>query len=250
MRSECFEYKANTWEWTLMSAKHRLKQMSLARILICGGGGLAGASPKKGKASKAKSAKVKPSPMTPAPVTFITGNANKLAEVQAILTGVSLTSLSHDLPEIQHGSLAAIVADKAKTACGHVNGPVLVEDTALCFHALGGMPGPYVKWFLDSAGNDGLVRMLADYDDKRADAVCTFAYAAPGVTPVCFEGRVSGVVVKARGPASFGWDAIFQPDGVQQTYAEMTTTCKNEISHRARALDKVRAYLTSRDTPS
>ena len=71
-----------------------------------------------------------------------------------------------------------------------------MEDTSLCFHALGGLPGPYVKWFLGAVGPDGLHRMLAGFDDKSADAVCVFAYCAgPDAAPLLFEGRTAGTVV-------------------------------------------------------
>ena len=56
---------------------------------------------------------------------------------------------------------------------------VMVEDTCLCFHAYKGLPGPYIKWFLEKMGHAGLNQMLAGFEDKTAYAQCTFAYA-PG----------------------------------------------------------------------
>lgn len=57
---------------------------------------------------------------------------------------------------------------------------VMVEDTCLCFNALQGLPGPYIKWFLQKLGHDGLNRMLAGFDDKTAYALCVFAYSPGG----------------------------------------------------------------------
>ena len=54
----------------------------------------------------------------------------------------------------------------------------MVEDTSLCFNAYGGLPGPYIKWFLKNLGHDGLNRMLAGFDDKTAYAQCIFAYTS------------------------------------------------------------------------
>jgi hypothetical protein len=54
----------------------------------------------------------------------------------------------------------------------------MVEDTSLCFNAMGGLPGPYIKWFLKKLGHDGLNRMLAGFEDKTAYAQCIFAYSA------------------------------------------------------------------------
>ena len=119
-----------------------------------------------------------------------------------------------------------------------MKGPVLVEDTNLCFNALGGLPGPYIKWFLDKLGYDGLNKMLYAYEDKSASAVCAIAYAAnEGEEPVVVIGKTPGKIVPARGDNKFGWDPIFQPDGFEETYAEMDSTSKNSISHRRRALN-------------
>lgn len=77
------------------------------------------------------------------PITFITGNAKKLEEVIAILGSNfprELVSHKLDLPELQ-GELDEISIRKCKEAAKHVNGPVLVEDTSLCFNALKGLPG-------------------------------------------------------------------------------------------------------------
>ena len=53
----------------------------------------------------------------------------------------------------------------------------MVEDTSLCFNAYGGLPGPYIKWFLKSLGHEGLNTMLAGFEDKSAYAQCIFAYS-------------------------------------------------------------------------
>lgn len=180
-------------------------------------------------------------------INFITGNANKLLEVRAILApaGVTVTSQSFsdsDLPEVQ-GTIEAVARDKCRRAAVLVGGPVLVEDTALCFNALGGnLPGVYIKWFLTELGHEGLNRMLDGWEDKGAAAVCTFAYAAgPGEEPILFQGRTEGRIVPARGPGRFGWDPVFEYEG--KTYAEMDKDEKNKVSHRGRALEKLKAWM-------
>ncbi|MCJ1459237.1 nucleoside triphosphate pyrophosphohydrolase ham1 [Mycoblastus sanguinarius] len=175
-------------------------------------------------------------------LNFITGNRNKLAEVKAILGDtVSLQSQSLDLTEIQ-GTIEDISKDKCRRAAAIVGGPVLTEDTCLCFNALRELPGPYIKWFLQALGHDGLNNLLMAYEDKSAQAVCTFAYCeGPGNEPLVFEGRVTGKIVPARGPTNFGWDPIFEYDG--ETYAEMDKAKKNTLSHRAIALSKLKQWL-------
>lgn len=83
-------------------------------------------------------------------LTFVTGNKKKLEEVRAILAGDSGTSFpldAHalDLPEVQ-GEPQDVAADKCRRAMAELGRPVLTEDTCLCFNALGGLPGPYIKW--------------------------------------------------------------------------------------------------------
>eukprot|EP00995_Heteronema_vittatum_P000241 NODE_1032_length_1089_cov_202.794231_g721_i0.p3 GENE.NODE_1032_length_1089_cov_202.794231_g721_i0~~NODE_1032_length_1089_cov_202.794231_g721_i0.p3 ORF type:complete len:195 (-),score=62.38 NODE_1032_length_1089_cov_202.794231_g721_i0:419-1003(-) len=179
-------------------------------------------------------------------VTFVTGNKNKLKEVQAIL-GSTVVVVSHalDLPELQ-GEPEDISAAKCELAVKAVQGPVLVEDTCLCFNALKGLPGPYIKWFLDKLGHEGLNKMLVGFEDYSAYAQCTFSFAAKaGDKPVTFVGKTHGKIVPARGPTDFGWDPIFQPDGYTQTYAELDKDVKNTISHRGRALDLVKKHFAA-----
>ncbi|XP_034922059.1 inosine triphosphate pyrophosphatase [Populus alba] len=178
------------------------------------------------------------------PVTFVTGNAKKLEEVRAILgQTVPFQSLKLDLPELQ-GEPEEISKEKARLAAVEMKGPVLVEDTCLCFNALKGLPGPYIKWFLQKIGHEGLNNLLMAYEDKSAYALCAFSFAlGPDAEPITFLGKTLGKIVAARGPNDFGWDPIFQPDGYEQTYAEMPKDEKNKISHRSRALDLVKSHF-------
>jgi inosine triphosphate pyrophosphatase len=156
---------------------------------------------------------------------------------------VNITSQSLDLPELQ-GEPEDIAREKCRAAAQHVKGPVMTEDTSLGFRALGGLPGPFIKWFLGKLGPENLPKLLAGFDDKAATAMCIFAYAeGEDAEPQLFIGRTCGHIVEARGPEVFGWDPIFLPDGFEETYAEMDKSVKNGISHRYRALDQLRTFL-------
>ena len=179
-------------------------------------------------------------------LTFITSNKKKLEEVKHIL-GPSfpykLQALDLDLPELQ-GEPEYIVSEKCRLASLQVDGPVLVEDTSLCFTALGGLPGPSIKWFQDKIGLEGLNNLLLAYDNKKAVAQCIFAYKNCKGEPInLFMGKVNGTIVAPRGELKFGWDPIFLPDGYRQTFAEMDSETKNEISHRYKALQLVKEFL-------
>ncbi|XP_055591771.1 inosine triphosphate pyrophosphatase [Uranotaenia lowii] len=181
------------------------------------------------------------------PISFVTGNAKKLEEVRAILGSKfprEISAVKLDLPELQ-GEVDEICKKKCQEAARLVKGPVIVEDTCLCFNALKGLPGPYIKWFLEKLGPEGLHKLLDGWDDKSAQAVCTFAYAPDeNGEVILFQGRTDGKIVFPRGCRDFGWDPIFQPDGYDKTYAELPKDKKNEISHRFRALDKLRDFFT------
>ncbi|XP_033738847.1 inosine triphosphate pyrophosphatase-like [Pecten maximus] len=180
-------------------------------------------------------------------IILVTGNQKKLEEFNEILGKdfkYKVTSKDIDLPEYQ-GDPEEVARSKCRLAAEHVQGPVLIEDTSLCFNALGGMPGPYIKWFLKSVGPEGLYKMLAGFEDKTACAMCTFAYSdgKKDSEIKLFVGKTEGSIVDPRGPRDFGWDPCFQPTGFKETYAEMPKSTKNTISHRYRAVDKFRSHF-------
>lgn len=88
---------------------------------------------------------------------------------------VQIMTNDTDLPEFQ-GDADTVSRLKCKSAFDLIRQPVLVEDTCLCFNAMKGLPGPYVKWFLKSIGPEGLHKMLAGFDDKTGYAQATLAY--------------------------------------------------------------------------
>ncbi|XP_055634681.1 inosine triphosphate pyrophosphatase [Toxorhynchites rutilus septentrionalis] len=184
-------------------------------------------------------------------ISFVTGNAKKLEEVRAILGKdfpFELIAVKLDLPELQ-GEVDDICRKKCLEAARIVKGPVLVEDTCLCFSALKGLPGPYIKWFLDKLEPEGLHKLLDGWDDKSAQAVCTFAYVPhENGEVILFQGVTDGDIVFPRGSRDFGWDPVFQPKGCDKTYAELPKEKKNEISHRFRALDKLRDFFVAQET--
>ena len=180
--------------------------------------------------------------------TFVTGNTGKLKEVQDILQGIlEIDNVALDLDELQDEDPVRITSEKCKLAFEKLQKPVLVEDTCLGFKALQGLPGPYVKWFVGKLGEDGLARMIVDYHDKSAVISCHFAYMDSTLDePIVFEGHVDGTIVPPRNAGQgfgFGFDPIFIPDGYTQTFGELSKDIKNKISHRAKALEKVKNYF-------
>lgn len=181
------------------------------------------------------------------PLTLVTGNKNKLKEFLKILGPDfphEVVNNDVDLPEYQ-GEPDNVAIEKCKLAAQAIKGPVITEDTCLCFNALGGMPGPYIKWFLGKIGPAGLYKMLAGFEDKTAYALCTLAYSSgeKDSEVILFRGRTDGQIVEPRGPQDFGWDPCFQPDGFKETYAEMPKETKNSISHRGKAVESLKSHF-------
>ena len=174
-------------------------------------------------------------------LVFITSNPNKLAEAKSILKDFQIDSVVLDIPEFQ-GDAEFVVKEKARLAAKKLGMACFVDDTALCFDALNGLPGIYIKEFLEKIGRDGVVKLLSGFDDKSAEAKCMIGFCSPGKDPVCFEGVTEGTIVSPRGDR-FGWDPIFQPFGYKKTYAEMSQEDKNKISHRKKALLKFKKFL-------
>ncbi len=172
-------------------------------------------------------------------LTFITGNAEKLAEIERLL-GYTLAHAALALEEIQALDLEAVARHKARQAYDLLHRPVLVEDTGLAFAAWNGLPGALVKWFLISIGADGLCRLLQDEPNRTATATTVFAYC-DGEQLHVFAGRVAGVITRQpRGDNGFGWDTIFQPQGSAHTFAEMLPEEKDRFSMRRLAVEQLR----------
>ena len=176
---------------------------------------------------------------------FVTTNEHKRREVQEIL-GFELERADLDLPEIQAIEPAEVAANKARAAreaLGAPEIPVLVEDSGLMVDAWDGFPGALTKWLIQSAGNEGLLRMLAPGEDRSARAVCVVAVAEAGGTVLTFRGEVPGTLAqRPRGAGGFGYDPVFVPGWSSMTYAELGEG-KNADSHRARAFRAVREGL-------
>ena len=173
---------------------------------------------------------------------FATGNKNKLREFNQIL-GLELAQIDLDLLEPQGVEAEEVVREKAHDAYEKAGKPVLVEDTGLEFSAWNGLPGALIKWFLDSVGNEGILKMLDGEKDRQGKAKTAVGFY-DGKKSHIFVGEVEGEIpTEIRGVSGFGWDPIFIPDGHQKSFAEMESYEKNEVSMRKLALEKLKSSL-------
>lgn len=175
-------------------------------------------------------------------ITVVTGSEGKRAEIAAILPETfAITNTPLDIPEIQ-GEPRYIALDKLEKAYALLKRPVLVEDTSAELTCLGGMPGPYIKFFEKALGDDALWKLVQGHDDHSATIRSTVGYY-DGAHKIIVDAEVHGTIVEPRGTNGFGFDKVFMPDSHTQTVAEMSPEEKNEISWRGLAVRKLGTEL-------
>jgi len=147
-------------------------------------------------------------------------------------------------------------AQKALYYSKHCDGLVFVDDSGLEVDALGGAPGVYSARFAgegagDEANNRLLLERMRGVTDRTARFVCVVALARAGLLVRTFRAEVEGQLVDApRGRNGFGYDPLFFYPPFGCTFGEAPLERKMEVSHRARALRALGAYLTDQATMS
>jgi XTP/dITP diphosphohydrolase len=190
-------------------------------------------------------------------ICFATHNQHKLSEIAKLapegVTLVSLTDLNQteEIPEtgttLEENSMlkAKYVFDKFGIAC-------FADDTGLEVTALNGEPGVYsARYAGEQKDNDAnmalLMKNLQGKVDRSAAFKTVITYINESGQSQQFVGQVKGEITLTKsGLKGFGYDPIFQPEGENQTFAEMSADAKNAISHRGRAFQKFIAFLNQK----
>lgn len=189
-------------------------------------------------------------------LVFATNNPHKLNELQH-MTGDSFELLSledigcsGDIPETEP-TLEGNASLKAFHVYRNYGYNCFADDTGLEVEALGGDPGIYSARYAgegkDAGANmDKLLRRLNGVENRKARFRTVISLVVEG-REILFEGIVEGTILKEkRGKEGFGYDPVFVPAGHSKTFAEMGPHEKNEISHRARAVQKLVDWLKNR----
>ena len=186
-----------------------------------------------------------------------TRNAHKTREFSEILGpefAVRDLSGEPDIPVVEEtGSTFAENATlKAIAISNRFSELVVADDSGLEVDALDGAPGVYSARYAGphASDEDNVARLLSELRERRALPPitarfrCVLALARGGQLLETVDGLVEGTIVESpRGGAGFGYDPVFQPIGLTKTFAELTADEKNRISHRARAIELLRAKL-------
>jgi len=185
-----------------------------------------------------------------------TGNSHKTDEIRAILGEdyvVSDLKAHPDLPEVEETGTTFLenATLKAVEISKQVDGLILSDDSGLEVDALGGEPGVYSSRYAGEAGNDAannkkLLHELQGEDIRTARFRCVMVLAQDGEVLASFDGAVEGrMLSELHGEGGFGYDPLFVPDGYDQTFSQLSEGIKNQLSHRAVAMQKVVAWLAA-----
>jgi XTP/dITP diphosphohydrolase len=190
-------------------------------------------------------------------IIIATHNPGKLREMQALLAPLGFKILSlKDFPEAPNvledgATFAENAAIKAKTVAQMTGRPAIADDSGLVVKALGGRPGVFTSRFAGEKTPDRkkcqrLLQEMAGIPEEQREAafVCAIAVALPEGEVKMVEGECQGrISFSPRGENGFGFDPIFFVPELGKTMAELEPEVKNQVSHRGRALQKLKLIL-------
>jgi XTP/dITP diphosphohydrolase len=177
---------------------------------------------------------------------FASGNENKFLEIENLFEKEKETKNEKNvrvifskilIKEIQSDSIIEVAEDKVRKAFKVIKKPLIVEDDGLFIEDLNGFPGIYSSFVFNTIGNKGILDLLRDNKNRRANFLSIFSFF-DGKTIETFSGKTSGYITTKISPLGWGFDPIFQPINEHQTYGQINMIKKNEISHRSKAFRK------------
>jgi XTP/dITP diphosphohydrolase len=191
-------------------------------------------------------------------LVLATKNSGKVIEFRRILSELGAENLEvvglNAFPEIgeieetgktfEENSLL-----KARTICEITGLPALADDSGICVDALNGAPGLYSARYSgkgDAANNQKLLEELKEvpYEDRTAYFICVAAFVRPDGFEKVEEGRFYGKIMReVVGSGGFGYDPLFQPDGLDCSSAQLSAEEKDAISHRGKAMRAIAPYI-------
>ena len=186
-------------------------------------------------------------------LVFATNNQNKVNEIKSLLgEGIEIVSLkdigcNEELPETQE-TLEGNALQKARYVADNYNVNCFADDTGLEVDSLNGAPGVYSARYAGEqcTAEDNMTKILSELEGKenRKAKFRTIVALILNGKEHSFEGKIDGSLTRSKsGSDGFGYDPIFQPNGFDITFSEMSMAEKNAISHRGKAVAKLVAFL-------
>ncbi len=176
-------------------------------------------------------------------VTFITGNQNK-ADYLAKYIGFPIEHVKLDLDELQTLDVHKLVDHKVKQAYQQLQSPVLVEDSSLEFEALNGLPGPFIKFFVDNIPFQDICDLL-NGKSRNATARTVFGYY-DGKEVTFIESELHGTIADSpSGEMGYDWDKFFICEGDTVTRANLDEEQYKKTYFQSKPFDRLKEFLTS-----
>lgn len=184
-------------------------------------------------------------------IYFVTGNTNKFKEGLEVFAKesvkIDLKQKDIETTEIQAENLKDVALFKLNSVKHNLNSSFFIEDAGFFVDIpLGGFPGVYSSYVLKTIGNEGILKLINDYEKSKAHFSAIISlYFKPLDKIIFFDGNITGKISREiRGEGGFGFDPIFIPDSIpDKTFAELSIYQKNQISHRGQAIKKLITFL-------
>lgn len=190
-------------------------------------------------------------------IVLATRNRKKVEEIKRIVAGTSISIQILDdfpnMPEVAEDGITfeANAIKKALAVTSFTGKPALADDSGLEVYALNGAPGTLSSRYAGESADDrkNIEKLLnemrsIDVEKRGARFICCLALAFPEGKVKTFLGYAEGRIGKEpRGSKGFGYDPVFYPEGQIRTFAEMADEDKDALSHRGKALMKLKEYL-------
>ena len=190
----------------------------------------------------------------PLKIFLATGNQHKIEEIKDIFSNIENVEILSirdgiEIPEVEEDgeTFEANSQKKARLISSYLNMIAIADDSGLCVDALDGEPGVYSARYSgtgdDLENNKLLIRNLQGKENRAAKFVSVISLAKPNGEIYSFRGEIEGKIIdEAKGSTGFGYDPYFYVEQYQKTLAELPEL-KNKISHRAKALEKLKEEL-------
>ena len=186
-------------------------------------------------------------------ILLASNNQGKIAEIKALLPqyevfGLKDIGVDIDVVEDKDSFEGNALKKAQEIGAAYPEYWVLADDSGLCCDALDGAPGIYSARYAGENANseDNMAKLLNELggnENRSAYFICVLAFYRKGLSYL-FDGKVHGTIALAKsGNKGFGYDPLFIPEGYTETFADLPSTVKKEVSHRAKALEKIMAFL-------
>jgi len=182
-------------------------------------------------------------------LSLVTTNPGKVREVRELFSG-NINHIDQELQELATNDIHMLVKNKAQTACNKLNElekklPLFVDDSGIFLQAYQNFPGTQTKFVVNSIGLEGIMKLLRG-KERQAYFQTSICYTEDGQNFKIFDGKVQGKISKKivrPVDSDLPYDSVFIPEGYKQTFSQLEI--KPQLSHRARALEKLESYLNS-----